>query len=139
MTKSIQTQIGELVNETNDNAMCIRSLTSLFFKHKDLPVKDLARLMMAIEMQATTILANGLVAEKLPINGRDDKNLTEVRHCLQYDNGDFVALDQASGGYPYGVSIDRAHDFRSEQKALAYPSSSEHFTYVEVQAKFEVV
>lgn len=38
----------------------------------------------------------------------------------QSDANKFVALDSGSGGYPYAVDIDQAHNFKSVQKALDY-------------------
>lgn len=35
----------------------------------------------------------------------------------------FVALDMPSGGYPYPVDIDRAHDFKTIERAVAYIGS----------------
>jgi hypothetical protein len=34
--------------------------------------------------------------------------------------GKFVALDRASGGYPYDVELDLAHDFVTEERAIGY-------------------
>ena len=46
------------------------------------------------------------------------------RWCLRYPNGAFVALDSASGGYPYEVnSALQAHDFKTLEAAKKYIGS----------------
>lgn len=52
-----------------------------------------------------------------------------------YHTGDevYVDLDQQSGGYPYQVSAHKAHDFKTIEKAKAYPRSScDDFSIVEL-------
>jgi hypothetical protein len=41
---------------------------------------------------------------------------------LKYTTYDdkYVAIDYASGGYPYPTDIRTAHDFQTKEKALAY-------------------
>ena len=47
--------------------------------------------------------------------------LAFYRNCLKYTNGaGYVAVDQASGGYPYPVTIDNAMDFPSKDEAVEY-------------------
>lgn len=44
-----------------------------------------------------------------------------------HDAEKFVALDTASGGYPYGTTIDNAHDFKTVEAALEYASTMRSF------------
>lgn len=41
-------------------------------------------------------------------------------HEVKDDAEKFVAIDRDSGGYPYAVDIDRAHDFRHVEQAVEY-------------------
>lgn len=52
-----------------------------------------------------------------------------------YQDGDevYVDLDPQSGGYPYQVNAHKAHDFKTVEKARAYPTSScDDFSIVEL-------
>lgn len=52
-----------------------------------------------------------------------------------YHSGDefYVDLDPNSGGYPYQVNAHNAHDFKTVEKAQAYPTSSwDDFRVVEL-------
>ena len=60
--------------------------------------------------------------------------------CLRYPNGKFVALDSASGGYPYEVdSALSAHDFRTLGAATKYIAKDEHFKPVMITITASVV
>jgi hypothetical protein len=52
----------------------------------------------------------------------------------------FVALDTSSGGYPYEVAIDRAHDFKTIEDANKYASLAfgTGFVVCEVETSFSV-
>lgn len=47
----------------------------------------------------------------------------KTKIVLQFPDGKFAALDQASGGYPYGVDFDEAHNFQTLEHATRYRSS----------------
>lgn len=54
-------------------------------------------------------------------------------YALAYPNGQLVALDSASGGYPYPASTFRsAALWDSPSKALKYPAAEENFSLVEI-------
>lgn len=42
----------------------------------------------------------------------------------------FVDIDRHSGGYPYGTSIDNAHDFKTVEEAIKYRG---HFKQLQVR------
>lgn len=46
------------------------------------------------------------------------------------DAEQFVDLDRASGGYPYGTSINNAHDFKTVEEAIKYRG---HFKQLQVR------
>lgn len=54
--------------------------------------------------------------------------------ALKYTTYDdkYVAIDYASGGYPYPVGIQSAHDFLTKEKAVAYISKGEKFKVVSI-------
>lgn len=65
--------------------------------------------------------------------------LARKRECLIYPNGNFVALDYASGGYPYEESdVMRAHDFKTRDAAIKYIGKFEKFTPVTVIFTIEI-
>jgi hypothetical protein len=49
----------------------------------------------------------------------------------------FVALDQSSGGYPYPVELERAHDFKTVEEARNYTQPREPFLVREVTITYE--
>lgn len=53
------------------------------------------------------------------------------------DAGKFVALDSASGGYPYPVPIDRAHDFYKIGNAIDYVGSCPGLHIVKCRITYE--
>lgn len=55
------------------------------------------------------------------------------------DTGKFVAIDRASGGYPYSTDITNAHDFKTPQKALEYSRHVPGFLVREVLVTYEHV
>ena len=61
----------------------------------------------------------------------------QVRVTQWQDAGKFVALDSASGGYPYSVDIDQAHDFDTPEKARQY-ARNEAFIVRLVKITYEV-
>lgn len=67
---------------------------------------------------------------------------TETKIVLQYggQTGKFVALDSASGGYPYAVPIEKAHNFGTVDKARAYASQDPpgHFVVCRVTVTYEI-
>lgn len=52
--------------------------------------------------------------------GRAGESTSTYSTVSQHEAEKFVALDAASGGYPYATSIDEAHDFKTIEKALEY-------------------
>lgn len=49
----------------------------------------------------------------------------------------FVALDDAAGGYPSPVEIDRAHDFKTFEAAVQYNNHFKSFNYRQVTVTYE--
>ena len=49
----------------------------------------------------------------------------------------FVALDSQSGGYPYAVDIECAHDFKTVEKAETYRGHLAGLTVRQVTTKYE--
>lgn len=65
---------------------------------------------------------------------------TDGSYPVVHENeaGMFVALDSASGGYPYPVSIDGAHNFRTVEKADEYQRSFKYFIVRKLIVTYEV-
>jgi hypothetical protein len=61
-----------------------------------------------------------------------------TNHRASHHKGgeDYVALDSNSGGYPYAVTLDRAHDFGTAQKAIEYAGRDHSFEIVSVTVTY---
>lgn len=55
------------------------------------------------------------------------------------DAGLYVAIDRASGGYPYSTDITTAYDFKTPEKALEYSRHFPGFLVREVLVTYEHV
>lgn len=55
----------------------------------------------------------------------------------QCDSQKFVALDSASGGYPYSVEIENAHNFKTVESAQRYNGEFHIFHVREVNVTYE--
>jgi len=53
------------------------------------------------------------------------------------DDEMFVAIDSHSGGYPYGVPINRAHDFKTVEAAEKYRMSFDKLRVREVRVTYD--
>lgn len=70
-------------------------------------------------VQTKVFLQYGKTGEQLSASG--------FQRVHEFEQHQFVDLDNASGGYPYGTSIDRAYDFKTVEKALEYSRGVEGF------------
>lgn len=56
-----------------------------------------------------------------------------------FNHGKFVALDDYSGGYPYGVDILKAHRFPTLDSAKAYQRMFSFLDILEVNTTFTLI
>jgi hypothetical protein len=70
-----------------------------------------------------------------------DHPYTDGSYPTVHENeaGKFVALDTHSGGYPYAVEINRAHDFGSVEKAEQYRGHFKYFNICLVRVTYDIV
>lgn len=69
--------------------------------------------------------------------GREGEPTSGYTKVHKDEASTFVALDSASGGYPYSTNIASAHNFRTVERALEYSRGFQGFHPREVTITYE--
>lgn len=87
------------------------------------------------------VIVNKLFQRKIVLlqYGAVGSDLGSNMKVRESDAGLYVAIDRASGGYPYSTHITYAHDFKTPEKALEYSRHCPGFLVREVLVTYEHV